>query len=71
MYIDPFVPQLLTIERMKDAIRRNEQTRLIRTAKDSGQPPRRRFSMIFVRKNSLALLKRPQHKQLTANTPNL
>jgi len=71
MYTNPFVTQLLAEERMKDAIRRNEQTRLIRAAKDSGQPQRRRFLMIFTRKNLLTPLKRSQHKQLTANTPNL
>jgi hypothetical protein len=71
MYSNPFVDQLLAEERMKDAIRRNEQTRLIRMAEDSGQPQRWRLSMIFARKNSLALFKQPQHKRLTANTPNL
>ena len=71
MYTNPFVTQLLAEERMKDAMRRNEQARLIRSLKGFRKSPQWRLSMIFTRKNSLTLLKRSQHKQLTANTPNL
>jgi len=69
MYINPIVPQLLAIERMKDAIRRNEQTRLIRMAENSGQPQRRRFFMIFTRKNSLALLNNRSINNLPQTRP--
>ena len=71
MYTNPFVAQLLAKERMKDAMHRNEQNRLIRVTKGSGKSRRWQLPMIFTRKNSLTLLKRSQHKQLTANTPNL
>ena len=71
MYINPFVTQLLAEERMKDAIRRNEQARLIKTVKGSGKSWRWRVPMILARKSFLALLNRPQRKRLTANTPNL
>jgi hypothetical protein len=72
MYIDPFVPQLLALERMKDTIRRNEQACLVRVAEEGSRQSRRwRWSMIFARKDSLELHNRSQRKQLTANTPNL
>jgi len=71
MYTNPFVPPLLATERMKDALRRNQQARLIRAAENSGQSRRWRLSIIFARKNSPALFNRPQPKHLTANTPNL
>jgi len=71
MYIDPFVPQLLALERMKDAMRRNEHNRLIRVATGSGKSRQWRFSMILALKNSLALFNRSPHKRLSAHTPNL
>jgi hypothetical protein len=70
MYTNPFVAQLLAEERMRDAIRRNEQARLIQTAKGSRQTRQRRLSTIFARKNSLPI-NRPQRKRLSAHTPNL
>ena len=68
MYTNPFVTQLLAEERMRDAIRRNEQARLLRESKGPGKSRQWRLSMIFTRKNSLILFKRPQHKRLTVNT---
>ena len=71
MYSNPFVTQLLAKERMKDAIRRNEQNRLIRAATGSGKSRQWRWSMILAPKNSLALFNRSPHKRLSAHTPNL
>jgi len=71
MYTNPFVTQLLAKERMKDAMRRSEQAYLVRTAEDSGQSQRRRFSMILALKNSLVFFNRSPHKRLSAHTPNL
>ena len=71
MYTNPFVTQLLAEERVKDAIRRNEQTRLIREVEGFRTSRRWRLSMILTSKNSLALFNQSQHKRLTAHTPNL
>jgi hypothetical protein len=71
MYFNPFVNQLLAEERMKDAMRRNEQARLVRAAKDRGKSWRWQLPMILALKSFLALFNRPQRKRLTANTPNL
>lgn len=71
MYINPFVTQLLVEERMKDAMRRNEQARLIRAVKGSGKSWRWRLPMILALKSFLALFTRPQSKRLAENIPNL
>jgi hypothetical protein len=71
MYTNPFVTQLLANERMKDALRRNEQARLIRTVKNSRQTQPRWFLMILASKNSSTRFNRSQRNQLTANIPSL
>jgi hypothetical protein len=71
MYFNPFVTQLLAEERMKDAIRRNEQAHLVREVEGSRKSWRWWSPMILVRKNYLGLFNRPPRKRLTANTPNL
>ena len=71
MYTNLFLTQLLAEERMKDALRRNEQARLIRVTKGSGKSRRWQLPMIFTRKNSLTLFKQSQHERLTAKVPNL
>ena len=71
MYTNPFVTQLLAEERMKDAMRRNEQARLIRSLRGFRKSSQWRLSMIFTRKNSLTLFKQSQHERLTAKVPNL
>jgi len=71
MYSNPFVCQLLAEERMKDAVRHNEQVRLIRTVSGSGKSWRWRLPRILALKDFLALFMRPQHKRITENTLNL
>ena len=53
MYTNPFVIQLLAEERMKDAMRRNEQTRLIREAEGFRTSRRWRLPMIFTSESFL------------------
>ena len=53
MYSNPFVTQLLAEERVKDAMRRNEQARLIRAVEGSGKSWRWRLPMILARQNVL------------------
>ncbi len=55
MYLNPFVTQLFTEERMKDVMRQNEQARLIRAVKDSRQSGRWRLPLTFALKSLLAL----------------
>ena len=47
MYFNPFASQLLTEERMKDAMRQNVQARLIQVAQGSEKSWRWRLSMIW------------------------
>ena len=71
MYSNPFVTQLLAEERMKDAMRRNEQSRLIRAVEGFGKLSRGRRPMMLALKNSSTLFNRSPRKQLTEGTPNL
>jgi hypothetical protein len=56
MYTNPFVTQLLAEERMKDAIRRNEQTRLIREVEGFRTSRRWRLPMILTPESFLLSL---------------
>jgi hypothetical protein len=59
MYINPFVTQQLAKERMKDAMRHNEQARLIRTVTGPGKPWRWQMSVLLTLKSLFVLVIRP------------
>lgn len=63
MYTNPFVTQLLAEERMKDAMRRNEQTHLIREVEGFRKSWRWRLPMSLT-PESILLFIQSQRKQL-------
>jgi len=60
MYFNPFITQLVAEERMKDAMRQDEQARLVRAVKGPGRSRRWQLPMILTLKSPLTPFMRPQ-----------
>jgi len=60
MYFNPFITQLVAEERMKDAMRQDEQARLVRAVKGPGRSRRWQLPMILTLKSSQTLFVRTQ-----------